>query len=228
LNLPLDGITLSPLTMIVHIAWLPLLFVLFMKMYKGPYPILAALLTHFVGGIMVVPALLMQILWNQQMPDEPLVTLLEMPLWFVPVEEWAKLTAALIAAKMLGYRPPRRCFLPLAVGASLGFAATESALAVAELGIDVLPIRVLVAIPGHIIFTTVAAASLVGKAGAKISRWALLGWWSLAAVSHTAYNMVVLYHPDADMLDIFMWLLSLAGIAAILAFFKYWQARPTE
>ena len=207
----------SPWVLLVHLSWLPLLFVLFLKFYRGPYPLLAALLAYFLGSLMTVPALVLQTVWNLAVLPGELSSILELPLWFVPVEEGAKLFAALLAALALGYAPPRRAYLPLVLASALGFAATESVVAVSVFGLDVLPLRVLVAVPGHVIFSSYAAAGLVGRADGEISWWAFLAWWSLATVAHAGYNVVVLHDPLATPLDILGWLIALAGASVLLS-----------
>jgi len=215
----------SPWTLLIHLAWLPLLLIAFLKLYRGPHPWPAAMLAYFLGSFMVLPAFGMQQVWNWSVPRSDLVTLLEMPIWFVPVEEGAKVFAALLAARTLGYSPPRRSFFPLALAAALGFAATETALAVTEWGIEVLPLRVLVAIPAHVVFTAFAGAGLVGASEGPVRLLAFLGWWTLASLAHSAYNFVVLYQPDATGLHLLGWLGCLVGATGLLAAVRLMHAR---
>ncbi len=211
---------MSPLVLAVHLVWLPSLFVLFLKMYRGPHPFLSALLAYFLGAVMILPALLMQLLWNWSVPSDPMASVLEMPVWLVPIEEGAKIFAALIAARVLGYQPPRRSFFPLALAAALGFGAAETAMAVMQMGPEVLPVRTLLSVPAHVIFTVLAAAGLAGKPSAAVSKTAFLAWWVLAALAHSAYNTLLLYRPNTTLFHAFLFLLGLGCLASALGYVR--------
>jgi RsiW-degrading membrane proteinase PrsW (M82 family) len=216
---------MSPWTILVHLAWLPVVFILFLKLYKGPHPVAAALLAYFLGGLMVTPALALQQLWNAMVPRGSISEMLELPLWFIPVEEGSKLVAALLSAVVLRYEPPRRSFLPIAVAAALGFAVAETGFAVAVFGADSLPLRVLVSVPSHAVFTLFAAAGLVGKPAHPFRLRAFLGWWTLATGAHFAFNIVSLHETEADALDVFVWQAELGAAAALLATARWIQRK---
>lgn len=216
---------MTPWTLLVHLIWVPSLFVLFLKVYRGPYPLVSALLAYFLGALMTVPALGMQLLWNLSVPETPASSILEMPLWSIPIEEGAKVFAALLAARFLGYAPPRRCFLPLAIAAALGFAAAETAMAVVQMGPDVLPLRTVLSVPAHVIYTTFAAAGLAGSPRDPIGKLAFLGWWSLSVAAHLTFNGLLTYFPDASPLEAFQVLAVLGVLAGALATLRTRLAR---
>ena len=217
--------SMSPWTVLVHMAWLPPLFIVFIKMYRGRYPVGASLLAYFIGGLMVLPAVALEQFWHAFVPHDRLVELIEMPLWFVPVEEGSKLFGALLAAKALGFEPPRRSFLFIAIASALGFAVAETGFALAAFGAETLPIRTLISVPAHVVFTLFAAAGLVGKPAAPLHLTAFLGWWCLATGAHISYDVVALYHPDANALDLFVWQAALSGAAVLLAIARLLQRR---
>jgi len=204
-------------------TWLPPLFIVFMKLYRGRYPVGASLLAYFTGGLMVLPAVILQQIWDAYIPHERLVDLIAVPAWFIPVEEGSKLFGALLAAKALGIEPPRRSFLFIAIASALGFAVAETGFAVAAFGAESLPLRTLVSVPAHVVFTLFAAAGLVGKPAAPLHLAAFIGWWCLATGAHLAYDIVALYHPDADALDLFVWQACLSGMAVLLAISRLLQ-----
>lgn len=171
-----------------HLFWLPAIAVIFRLIYRGKYPVAAAALSYFLGCLAVIPALLIQSVWNVHVPESPVSNMIALPLWACPVEEWAKLLAALGAARLLKEETNQRAFLALAVAASLGFAAAETVLFVMERGAYLLPVRVLISMPAHVSFTLFAAAGLAGSPSREVSRRTFWGWWMLASVAHTAYS----------------------------------------
>ncbi len=207
-------------TVLVHLGWLPLLLVLFFVYYKERYPIPAALLAYFLGGLATLPAWVLQVAWRWAWLDQEWAQMWDMPLWIVPVEESAKLMAGVLAFRALDCKSCRS-FFPLALSAALGFAVTETAIAVMVWGLDVMPLRLLVSVPGHVLFTALAAIGLAGCGGERL-RWAsLIGWGLLAVVSHTGYNIFLLHGEDASALHAFLWLAALAGGCVLLARFRF-------
>jgi len=204
---------------LVHLGWLPLLLVLFWVYYKEKYPIGAALLAYFLGGLMTLPAWVLQVVWRVAFLDQEWAQMWDMPLWIVPVEEAAKLLAGVLAFNALDCGRCRS-FFPLALSAGLGFAVSESAVAVMVWGLDVMPVRLLVSVPGHVLFTSLAAIGVAGCNGGRPNWLSLLGWGGLSVVGHTGYNLFLLHGEDAELLDAFLWLLALAAIAAILGYLR--------
>lgn len=214
-------------SLLVHLGWLPLLLVLFVVYYKERYPAGAALVAYFLGGLMTLPAWILQVAWRWAWLDQAWAQMWDMPLWIVPVEEGAKLVAGILAYKALGCHRCRS-FFPLALSAGLGFAVTETAVAVMVWGLDVMPVRLLVSVPGHVLFTSLAA---VGVAGCKQGRpnWvSLLGWGGLSVVAHTGYNLFLLHGENAELLDAVIWLLVLAAIAVCLGYYRLRAKAPVE
>lgn len=181
-----------------HLFWLPAIAVTFRLIYRGKYPVASAAVSYFLGCLAVIPALLIQSVWNVHVPESPVANVVAVPLWACPVEEWAKLLAALGAARLLKEETNRRAFLALAVAASLGFAAAETVLFVMERGAHLLPIRVLISMPAHLSFTLFAAAGLAGSPSKEVSRRTFWGWWMLASAAHTAYSGPLAFDPDVS------------------------------
>lgn len=212
--------------LLVHLGWLPLLLVLFWVFYKERYPIPAALLAYFLGGFATLPAWVLQVGWRFAFLGHDWAHLWDMPLWIVPVEEAAKLASGMMAFSALGC-VRCRSFFPLALSAGLGFAGTESAIAVMVWGLDVMPLRLLVSVPGHVLFTALAAIGVAGCQGSR-PRWrALIAWWLLAVATHAAYNTILLHHPDSTALDAFLWLAGLAVGCVALARYRF-RARTVD
>jgi hypothetical protein len=215
----LGDVVIAVETLFIHLGWLPLLLVLFWLYYKEKYPIGAALLAYFLGAFATLPAWLLQLAWRWVWLGQEWAEMWDMPLWIVPVEEGAKLVAAIGAFSALGCKQCRS-FFPLAMAAALGFSVLESSLAVMVWGLDVVPVRLLVSVPGHLVFTALAAVGLAGCRSEK-PRWTLLLLWGLlAVVAHTAYNHFLLYHEGANLLEAFAWLLAIGTACGVLVFLR--------
>lgn len=218
----------SSLLLLVHIAWLPLMFVAFLKLYARPHPFISALLAHFLGAIFILPALLFELAADQVLPARADPELLKLVVAVAPVEEGAKLGAAILAARLLGLSLEERSFLPVALAAALGFGAAETVLAVGVQGVDVLTVRVLVSVPAHVLFTSFAAALVIGGK-ARSSRWtSSLGALALACAVHIAYDAVLLVQSGTPMLGVVLWLLAWGVASAMLTLVRLrQQARAT-
>lgn len=184
--------------LLAHLFWLPAIAVVFKLLYTGRHPVSSAALSYFLGCLSVIPALLIQSVWNVHVPESPASNLLELPLWACPVEEWAKLLAAVGTARLLKEETNRRAFLALGVSASLGFAAVETVLFIMQRGVEILPVRVLISMPAHVSFTLFAAAGLAGSPSRQVTRRSFWAWWLLASLAHTAYSGPLAFDPEVS------------------------------
>jgi len=184
--------------LVVHLFWIPAIALVFRFAYTARWPVRAAALSYFFGCVSVVPAFLIESVWNVYVPESRITNVLELPLWACPVEEWAKLLAALLTARLLNLAPHRRSFIALAISASLGFAAAETLLFVMERGAEILPLRVLISMPAHVSFTMFAAVGLAGSRTREVTRRTFWGWWFLSSVAHTAFSAPLVFDPDVS------------------------------
>jgi RsiW-degrading membrane proteinase PrsW (M82 family) len=216
---------MSPWYLTVHLFWIPAIAVLFKLVYRGSHSVLAACLSYFLGCLGVIPALVLQAVWNVHVPAGEVATLLELPLWAAPVEEGVKLFAALLAARLLLLDCSRRDFVCLAAGAALGFAAAETLFSVAFNGFDVLPLRVLVSMPAHASFTLFAAIGLAGSARPQVTRRTFWGWWLLSSLAHTSYSAPLLLDRDAALWLPGLIMLAFVALAGVFAAFRLRRVR---
>lgn len=194
--------------MLAHIGWLPALVVLFRLAYRERNPVFAAAVSYFFGCIGTIIALAMQAVWHDYMPQSPVLDAVGLILYRIPVEEWTKIVAALLAARVLQIPLNRISFIPIAVSSSLGFAATETALYVTEFGLDLLPVRVLLSIPAHISFTLFTAIGIATAKDAEMTKRTVWGWWLLSLFAHVSYNVMLLLTPSSTIIVPF----SLVGV----------------
>lgn len=212
----------------VHLFWIPTLALVFRLLYRGRHPFMAALLAYSLGGVAILAALFMQAAWNISLPENQIMTLLELPLWSAPVEEWAKLLAAVVTARVVSPDRPSRDFVAISVAASLGFAGGETVLFVMEKGADVLPLRVLISMPAHVSFTLLAAIGLAGGRSPRETRRLFWSWWALASLAHTAYNAPLLLDPETSPLYPLAATLLFFGLALLFAWLRLKRSKPQE